>query len=1091
MSASETSLRVVVRARPMNGRETREGARRCVEFYDNANQILINDSASYTFDNVFPDTVDQETVYEKTALPLLDRIFAGFNATVLAYGQTGSGKTYTMGTEDNDNTDEMRRGIIPRLVNALFQRIMASEVPESFTVTVSMFEVYGDNVYDLLRADKVKLNVHGDEKNCTIVNLTAVPVIDLKGALKQLATGCHYRTKAETAMNAMSSRSHAVFTVFVEKTATPDCETAFSAKLQLVDLAGSERLKKTEAEGNRMKEGININAGLLILSQVIAALATKQKHIPYRNSVITRVLQDSLGGNSFTVFLACISPADTNSAETLNTLRYADRAKQIKNKPIVNKNPKAEEIAVLHAQIKRLQKENQDLRQGIAPADVKFSDAANSAELISLKEETVRKTEELRDRAIKQAECIVRINNLSQQTMRLETKNTKLSLILQDIKNTVQNEEMTDPVEIVKSIRQLVGDSEDSALPEEDQDETTTGFPTSDDTMYDTERLPELQAELDDLEMQIALKDENRQKALDEQREFIDAMQQRESEKAQLVVRVSELEVEINKLRQESKKVTTATKLAEERRQRLKDLERQHAEDKKRLSELKKLQETRRRMEEALKKTEEELKNMKTQRLRLLREQRAEASKFQLFKQKHEREMAQMKSKLQKREMDQARQKRVDDQKLAVLQQRLAESNRANKTLRELNLKRANRKGTPNDATAFQSLIDDELELEKTSIRCNILCDELRRQRQDVMRRINEIETRKFEGAKRRRMSSVDPDVSIVLEGEEEFECQRKAELASLRSSLDTINEEIKDSLRNETISGSEERSSSRWEKIPADIRPLFETIYAQTVLHMRREMELDFMLTRTKNDFATKIAAKASQEEKKKREDEEQKVKCRELAASLEASKADVRGKVQFLLGLIMTGKIDESLTQKIELLGNQFCDVEQKIKKVVRRRTAHQFAALTPKPELKRNERSRRGVDHYGKVVNSEDVTMDDSRHYSMKRVVKAVDLDKTTDDLVKRKVPMSPIQCGDDTRLSGVDEDIENMDETINNATFVKDASGTGNNQSSSSSVIELPSDATFVIERKSSDDLTSSLDLPPIRRKHRRTGLGPAL
>lgn len=165
-----------------------------------------------------------------------------------------------MGTEDNDGTDEMRRGIIPRLVQALFQRIMATETPEAFKVTVSMYEVYGDNVYDLLRPDKVKLNVHGDEKNCTIVNLTAVPVIDLKGALKQLSTGCHYRTKAETAMNAMSSRSHAVYTVFVEKSATGDMD-AFSSKLQLVDLAGSERLKKTEAEGNRMKEGININAG--------------------------------------------------------------------------------------------------------------------------------------------------------------------------------------------------------------------------------------------------------------------------------------------------------------------------------------------------------------------------------------------------------------------------------------------------------------------------------------------------------------------------------------------------------------------------------------------------------------------------------------------------------------------------------------------------------------------------------------------------------------------------------------------------------------------------------------------------------------
>lgn len=290
---------------------------------------------------------------------------------------------------------------------------------------------------------------------------------------------------------------------------------------------------------------------------------------------------------------------------------------------------------------------------------------------------------------------------LTQKNSRLEEDKAKLQSMLTDVRNTVLNEEMLDAAEVVRSIQQVVGDTEESTtLADDDNDETALGG--QDDTIYDTERLPELQAELDDLEKQIAMKDENRQKALDEQRAFIEAMQQRESEKTQLVVRISELETEMNKLRQEGKKVTTAAKLAEERRQKLKDLERQHAEDKKVLNDMKKLQETRRRMEETLKKTEDELKNLKTQRLRLLREQRAEASKFQAFKQKHEREMAQMKSKLQKRENDVAIQKRMTDQKLTVLQMRLTEANRANKTLRELNLKRANRKSSPTNASALQ-----------------------------------------------------------------------------------------------------------------------------------------------------------------------------------------------------------------------------------------------------------------------------------------------------------------------------------------------------------------------------------------------------
>uniref|UniRef100_A0A8R1E0V5 Kinesin-like protein n=1 Tax=Caenorhabditis japonica TaxID=281687 RepID=A0A8R1E0V5_CAEJA len=621
MISTESSIRVVVRARPMNAREAREGARKCVEYYENSAQIVLNGQATFAFDSVFSDTVDQETVFERTALPLVDRIFAGFNATVIAYGQTGSGKTFTMGTEDNDGTDEMRRGIIPRLVSTLFQRIKQSKVHESFKVTVSMYEVYGDNVYDLLQPDKVKLNVHGDEKNCTIVNLTSVPVTDLKGALKQLATGCHYRTKGETAMNAMSSRSHAVFTVFVEKVRSSDCDSAFSAKLQLVDLAGSERLKKTEAD--RMREGININAGLLNLSQVIAALASKKRHIPYRSAVITRVLQDSLGGNSFTVFIVCISPADTNSQETLGTLRYADCAKKIRNKPIMNKSLKTEEIVALQAQIKHLQIENDSLRQMIASAD------------------------------------------------------TKNDITITDV----------------------------------------------------------------------------------------------------------------------------------------------------------------------------------------------------------------------------AQKKRDDEQKLTVLQKTLNESNQNNKMLRELNQKRLDRKREPADSEALQYIIEEELELEASAQRCNLLCEELLRHRQEITERINYIESKMFDGKKvcrrwrkaRRRggnrtelldsaMSFIfsrscnhaecqgnpTPDISIVNmdsssfmnveDEEEEFEEGRQNGLNSLRLILANVNQEIDCSLRNETVSGAEERTQI-WENlVPAEVRPFIEIFFEKAVAHVKKEVELEYELAKVNNSFTADI---------------------------------------------------------------------------------------------------------------------------------------------------------------------------------------------------------------------------------------------
>lgn len=286
-----------------------------------------------------------------------------------------------------------------------------------------------------------------------------------------------------------------------------------------------------------------------------------------------------------------------------------------------------------------------------------------------------------------------------------------------------------------------------------------------------------------------------------------------------------------------------------------------------------------------------------------------------------------------------------------------------------------------------------------------------------------------------RRMSSLDPDVSVLLDGEEEFEEKRQKELASLRSSLDILNEEIKDSLRNETISGSEERSNGRWEKVPVEMRPIFEGVYTQAVAHMKKEVELEFKLTKTKNEFLAKMAAKASQEEKKKREDEEMRSKYRELTQNLEEAKSGLHEKIAFLLCLIKSERIDEKFLQQFESLKNQFCDIEHKIKKTrvsfransffsqhmcqnFQRRTTNFAGGLTPKPELKRNERTRRGVNHYGNVVNSEDVsdcwqnqsmnggvvqvTLDDSRHVNLRRrdtSRPASEINKATEENVRR--------------------------------------------------------------------------------------------
>ncbi|CDW57479.1 Kinesin domain containing protein [Trichuris trichiura] len=250
---------------------------------------------------------------------MCNSFFEGYNCTVFAYGQTGSGKTYTMGTEEKRDaeSDEFE-----------------------FQFSCSMLEIYNETVFDLLgNREPLMIREHQTEGIYVVESLS--------DTLQCLEDGCFNRSQGETAMNVSSSRSHAIFTIYMTKISR--------TKLNLVDLAGSERLKKTQAEGNRMKEGIKINEGLLALGNVISALTEStggRVHVPYRDSKLTRLLQDSLGGNSVTVMIACVSPADTNHDETLNTLRYAERAKKIKNKPFVNLDPTAAELLKLRSQEK-------------------------------------------------------------------------------------------------------------------------------------------------------------------------------------------------------------------------------------------------------------------------------------------------------------------------------------------------------------------------------------------------------------------------------------------------------------------------------------------------------------------------------------------------------------------------------------------------------------------------------------------------------------------------------------------------------------------------------------------------------------------
>ncbi|CAH8625008.1 unnamed protein product [Schistosoma bovis] len=365
MEIGDTSVKVGVRVRPLSDNEVNDGSSTCLSYPNEGNQLIIGNDKLFVFDYVFKETDSQEYVYKKAALPMVENILKGYNATLFAYGQTGSGKTYTMGTCISESVVEESAGIVPRIIKDLFERMPNYEY--EYTVKVSFVEIYKEDIHDLLGEDvSVSLQIREENQLVKIPGLTETVVTSPEEVLYLLHCGSAKRSVASTAMNIKSSRSHAILTLcFLLRPKITDMngentKDTLTAKLHLVDLARSERIKKTHAEGDRLKEDIDINRGLLALGNVISALcerdAKKRSHIPYRDSRLTRLLQDSLGGNSTTLMLACVSPADINMEETLNTLRYADRARLIKNKPILNRaDPKDAELAKLRVLVAQLQ----------------------------------------------------------------------------------------------------------------------------------------------------------------------------------------------------------------------------------------------------------------------------------------------------------------------------------------------------------------------------------------------------------------------------------------------------------------------------------------------------------------------------------------------------------------------------------------------------------------------------------------------------------------------------------------------------------------------------------------------------------------
>ncbi|XP_031735561.1 kinesin-like protein KIF1C [Anarrhichthys ocellatus] len=370
------SVKVAVRVRPFNSREMGRNAKCVIQMKGNttciSNPKQLKDGAkNFTFDYSYwshttpedPSFACQRQVYKDIGEEMLLHAFEGYNVCIFAYGQTGGGKSYTMMGKQEPGQE----GIIPQLCEDLFQRTGENSDPDlTYSVEVSYMEIYCERARDLLNPKSqgtLRVREH-PILGPYVEDLSKLAVTGFTDIRDLMDAGNKARTVAATNMNETSSRSHAVFTiVFTQKRRDQmtSLDTEKVSKISLVDLAGSERADSSGAKGTRLKEGANINKSLTTLGKVISALAEMQSNkkrksdfIPYRDSVLTWLLKENLGGNSRTAMIAALSPADINYEETLSTLRYADRAKQIRCNAIINEDPNAKLIRELKGEVERL-----------------------------------------------------------------------------------------------------------------------------------------------------------------------------------------------------------------------------------------------------------------------------------------------------------------------------------------------------------------------------------------------------------------------------------------------------------------------------------------------------------------------------------------------------------------------------------------------------------------------------------------------------------------------------------------------------------------------------------------------------------------
>ncbi|XP_076618260.1 kinesin-like protein 3A [Colletes latitarsis] len=848
---NEDTVRVAVRIRPLVKTEIQKGCQTCLNVVPGEPQVIIrNTDKAFTFNYVFPSDVGQENFYDTAIKDMVKNIFQGYNVTILAYGQTGSGKTHSMGT-NYDETEDM--GVIPRAVHDIFDIISLKE-NWSFRVTVSFMELYQEQLYDLL-TDKERsqsiVDIRDDGKHIKVAGIVEKEVTNTRETLQCLMQGSLGRATGATAMNAQSSRSHAIFTLCIYQCKKDDPNTATTAKFHLVDLAGSERSKKTQATGERFKEGVNINKGLLALGNVISQLgdASPTSYIGYRDSKLTRLLQDSLGGNSMTLMIACVSPADYNLDETLSTLRYADRARKIKNKPVINQDPQVLEINRLNKLVqelklalvgqeigmscplehKQLEENNKCLRQKIRDLTEKLH--ANLIEVVVMHERAElaeQAREKIQTDMLKILEnCKELLDNFDKNPDTHIEHRTKLEAIYVQILDIQKDQEKTSEELINCGIsvtsKTFTMDSDEDSKHTSVNDTSSENPDSLDDFDKKHEEHTLLQVkrnnEVQNINKELAIKESLMCQLLKDSSQMMDYSKER----LEMEQEIKTLQTERDELVQALQSVqanSVSSKLAESRRKKVQELEKKIGELRRKVSEQDRIVKIKEKQDQQIKNLSNGMQLLKKTRVQLIKQMRIESDKFAKWKESKEKELNRLKDQNLKKTNEMTRLKMWHSKQETVFKRKMEEAFAVNKRLKEaLDLQKKaaiRRENMNNKSNKIKNWLIQELHILESTVDAEYSLENLMQDRASLTRVLDKL---------RNSSDTNEEKISEIIEF------------------LDLRNTQITDLQQKIVESDQENRKHSRWQQIHTidDAKTALKILFKHTAENRRKQCVKEF----------------------------------------------------------------------------------------------------------------------------------------------------------------------------------------------------------------------------------------------------------